>query len=124
MWRRYNPNPRHLMVGDCTVRAITAACDVDWYTAHRDLCELSREMANMPSADVVWHEFLRTCGFRGQEMIDQCPDCYTVADFAADHPRGTFVLGPREHAVCCINGDWWDSWDSGRTVPTFFLRRD
>lgn len=124
MWRQYNPNPQGLIVGDCTVRAICAVTGRDWSNVHRDLCALARKMADMPSSDRVWWEFLRLNGFLRHKMIDRCPDCYTVAAFAADHPRGIYVLGPHEHAVALIDGDWWDSWDSGNTVPTYFLRRD
>ena len=124
MWRQYNPNPQGLIVGDCTVRAICAVTGRDWSNVHRDLCALARKMADMPSSDRVWWEFLRLNGFRRHKMIDRCPDCYTVADFAADHPSGIYVLGPHEHAVALIDGDWWDSWDSGNTIPTYFLRRD
>lgn len=80
-------------------------------------------MADMPSADRVWWELLRQYGFTQHRMIDQCPNCYTVEDFAVDHPRGIYVLGPPEHAVAIRDGDWWDSWNSGGTVPTYFFRR-
>ena len=123
-WKRYNPNPQGLIVGDCVVRAITAVTSTDWRTAHRELCGLARDMADMPSADRVWHEFLRSCGFRRRELLDRCPECYTAEDFCRDHPRGVYVLGPHEHAVAVIDGDYYDSWDSGSTVPTYYLRRD
>ena len=122
-WREFNPNPAGLHVGDCTVRAICAVTGLDWYTVHDELCGLSRDMADMPSADRVWWELLRQYGFTRRRMIDRCPDCYTVADFAADHPEGIYILGPHEHAVAVISGDWWDSWDSGMTVPTYYFRR-
>lgn len=122
-WRRYNPNPGGLMVGDCTVRSICAVTGWDWKTIHRQQCALSAELFDMPSADRVWWELLRRYGFTHRKMIDQCPDCYTVADFAADHPRGLYVLGPKEHAVAVIEGDWWDTWDSGLTVPTYYFWR-
>lgn len=123
MWHKFNPNPQYLNVGDCTVRSICAVTGESWHEIHFQLCELSRRMGDMPSADRVWWEFLRQKGFTRKEMIDRCPDCYTVADFAQDHPRGVFVLGPHEHAVAVINGNWWDSWDSGNTVPTYFFWR-
>lgn len=123
MWRPYNPNPQGLNVGDCTVRSICAVTGRDWYAIHKELCDLAREMADMPSADRCWWELLRRYGFARQRMIDHCPDCYTIADFARDNPRGVFVLGPKQHAVAVIDGDWLDSWDSGNTVPTYFFRR-
>jgi hypothetical protein len=80
-------------------------------------------MADMPSADRVWWSLLEQLGFGRQRMIDRCPECYTVADFCADHPRGIYVLGPHEHAVAVIDGDYWDSWDSGNTVPAYYFSR-
>lgn len=123
MWRYFNPNPAGLHVGDCTIRAICAATGLSWYAVHDELCQLSRRMADMPSADRVWWELLKKHGFTRRRVIDRCPDCYTVADFASDHPAGVYVLGPREHAVAVINGEYWDSWDSGETVPLYCFER-
>lgn len=123
MWKYFNNNPLNLNVGDCTVRAICAVTGMDWHTVHKALCDLSGDMADMPSADRCWWALLEQMGFSRKRMIDRCPECYTVEQFAFDHPRGIYVLGPHEHAVAVINGDWWDSWDSGKTVPTYYFRR-
>lgn len=121
MWRRFQPNPFGISTSDCTVRAICAVTGLDWRTAHRILCELSGELGEMPDRNRSWWAFLRAIGFTQFRLIDTCPNCYTVADFAADHPHGRYILGPHEHAVAVIDGDWWDSWDSGDTVPTYFF---
>ena len=123
MWRYFNNNPKKLNVGDCTVRALCAATGMDWYTAHKALCDLSADLADMPSADRVFRALLEQFGFSKQRLIDKCPSCYTVADFAREHQRGVYILGPHEHVVAVIDGDWWDSWDSGNTVPTYYFRR-
>ena len=62
-------------------------------------------------------------GFDRVQMIDLCPDCYTVADFAHDNPVGTFVLGPLEHAVAVIDGEWYDTWDSGTAPVLYYFER-
>ena len=121
MWRRFQPNPLNNTTSDCTVRAICAVTGLSWRTAHRILCELAGELGEMPDRNRSWWAFLRAIGFTQFRLIDTCPDCYTVADFARDHPRGRYILGPHEHAVAVIDGDWWDSWDSGDTVPTFYF---
>ena len=123
MWRRFQPNPFNISTSDCTVRAVCAVTGLDWRTAHRILCELSGELGEMPDRNRSWWAFLRAIGFTQFRLIDTCPDCYTVADFARDHPHGRYILGPHEHAVAVIDGDWWDSWDSGLTVPTYYFRR-
>lgn len=123
MWKYFNPNPLQLHVGDCTVRAICAATNARWDDVHSALCNLAREMGDMPSADRVWWTLLNQIGFGRQKMIDRCPECYTVRDFCEDHPDGIYILGPHEHAVCVIDGNYLDSWDSGETVPTYFFTR-
>lgn len=122
-WQFFNPNPLGKFVGDCTIRAICAATGLSWYEVHRQQCDLSRIMANMPSSNEVWWELLRLHGYKWVKMFDQCPDCYTVADFAYDHPDGYYILGPKEHAIAVIDGNWYDTWDSGATVPLYYLRR-
>lgn len=121
MWRRFQPNPFNISTSDCTVRAVCAVTGLDWRTAHRILCELSGELGEMPDRNRSWWAFLRAIGFTQFRLIDTCPDCYTVADFARDHPHGRYILGPHEHAVAVIDGDWWDSWDSGDTVPMYYF---
>lgn len=124
LWHPFNPNPQGLLVGDCTVRSICAVTGLDWHTVHDTLCSLSGAMADMPSADRVWHEVLRWCGFHRRELPDRCPACYTVRDFCRDHPNGIYILGPPAHAVGVLRGEYWDAWDSGPTIPTYFLTRE
>ena len=124
MWIPFNPNPKRLHTIDCTVRSICAVTGMDWYSVHDIVCARSRDLCDMPSCDRVWWSVLRDMGFDQRRMLDRCPDCYTVAEFAADNPHGIYVLGPHEHAVAVIDGNWWDTWDSGKTVPTYYFRRD
>lgn len=123
MWYSYNPNPLGLNVGDCTVRAICAVTNGTWDDVHKALCDLARDMADMPSADRVWWEMLRQLGFARQVILDTCPDCYTIKDFCKDHPYGKYILGPHEHAVAVVDGNYFDSWDSGDTVPTYYFAK-
>lgn len=122
-YKFFNPNPQGKFVGDCTIRALCAATGLDWYEIHRQQCDLSRAMADMPSSNQVWWELLYLYGFKKIQLLNICPDCYTVSDFAYEHPNGIFVLGPKDHAVTVINGNWLDTWDSGATTPAYYLRR-
>lgn len=39
------------------------------------------------------------------------------------YPRGTYVIGTGTHAVCVIDGNYYDAWDSGEETPTYFYRK-
>lgn len=120
MYEKYNPNPLGKNVGDCTVRAIAKALNVDWGAAYMLLTAKGYEMADMPSADAVWGAVLRSDGYRKYVLPDTCPDCYTAADFARDYPRDTYVLGFGGHVATMIDGTLYDSWNSLSEVPIYY----
>lgn len=116
----YNPNPDELFVGDCVIRAVSRITHQDWETTHADLCVLSGKMHDMPSADRVWGEYLYRRGFTKHSIRNTCPFCYTVLDFCRDHPYGTYILKTNGHVIAVVNGDYYDTTDSGSEVPIYF----
>lgn len=123
MWIKYNPNPTGRFVGDCAARAVSVALDIDWEEAYNLIADAGYSMGDMPSSDSVWGAVLRQHGFYRAAIPNSCPDCYTAEDFAADHPRGVFVLGFGGHVATVIDGDLYDSWDSSHEVPVYYWYR-
>lgn len=124
MYRPYNPNPGGARVGDCTVRALCRALGQSWEATHAGLYIDSYCLYDMPSANRVWGAYLRRRGFSRRALPEACGEGYTVADFARDHPRGTFVLAADGHVVCVQDGDWYDTWDSGGEIPVCYFARE
>ena len=120
MWREFNQNPAGRVVGDCAVRAVSAALGVSWETAFALIANAAFQMADMPSSNSVWGAVLRQHGFYRHTVPNECPDCYTAADFCKDHPRGVYVLGFGNHVATVIDGDLYDSWDSTNEIPQYF----
>lgn len=121
----FNPNPTRKAVGDCAVRAVAKATGKSWEEVYAMLSLEGFLRGDLPNADSVWGAYLRRHGFQRHMLPDTCPDCYTVADFAADHPAGVYVLSmPGRHVVSVVDGDYCDSWDSGGEVPTYFFAKE
>lgn len=120
MWNYYNPNPKGNHVGDCTVRAICKALDMEWEQVYAGLSAYGYWLCDMPSANHVWGAFLRSKDFKRYIVDDNGDDHYTVADFARDNPIGTYILAIQEHVVCVKDGVWYDSWDSGNAIPLYY----
>ena len=108
-----NLNPFNQIVGDCVVRAVALACRMSWDDALDGLTDMAHYLKNMPNSDVVWGAFLKSMGFVKCSIPNTCPDCYTVREFAEDHPEGVYVLGTGTHAVGIVNGNYHDTFDSG-----------
>ena len=123
MYIEYNPNPEEKKTDDCTIRALSKALNLTWSQAFAQLAAEAYKQKDMMHKNYVWGNVLMNNGFSRHSLPNTCPQCYTIADFAADHPKGTFVVGTGDHVVTIVDGDWWDSWDSGGQVPIVYYWR-
>lgn len=121
----YNPNPSAgARVGDCTVRAVSKALDCNWESAYIGLAAEGIALHDMPSSNYVWGLYLRKNGF-SQHMVDSvCPACITVGRFAEEHPEGTYVLATQNHVVTVVDGDYYDTWDSGDEIVLYYFEKE
>ena len=123
MWIYTNSNPCGRNVGDCSVRAVSVALNVDWETAYAMVAKAGYQMCDMPSSDAVWGAVLRKNGFYRKAIPDSCPDCYTADDFCRDNPNGVFVLGFGGHVATVVDGNLYDMWDSSHEIPQYVWYR-
>lgn len=123
MWINYNANPINKRVGDCTVRAISKALGQSWEQTYVEIFLQGFMMYDMPSANAVWGAYLRKKGFSRSAVIDNGLDYYTVSDFCRDNPNGTYILALSGHVIAVIDGDYYDTWDSGEEIPVYYWKR-
>lgn len=121
MYIPYNPNPEGKSVGDCVIRALTKALNKSWDDVYLGLCLEGFIAKDMPSGNSVWGSYLKHQGFHKHIIPDTCPDCYTVENFTYDNPLGVFILGIGDHVVTVIDGNYYDTYDSGREVPIYYF---
>ena len=119
-----NPNPQNKNVGDCTVRAISLATDQAWEDVYLELCLKGYILCDMPSSNDVWGSYLIDKGWQYHRLQDTCPFCYTIDNFAADHPKGTYIVATGSHVICIKDGSYLDAWDSGNKVPLFYFSKE
>lgn len=122
MWIRCNPNPLGKQTSDCVIRAVAVATGQSWKRTYRELCELGEIEAEMPNVNYVWGLYLRDKGAAQFLLPESCPACITVRAFCEKYPVGIYVIGTGTHAVAVIDGDYYDAWDSGNEVPSYFWR--
>ena len=123
MFCEYNPNPSGKIVGDCAIRAISKALGTSWEQTYCSLVAAGYNLCDLPNANHVWGSHLRKNGFVRKIMDPECPDCYSVSEFCAEHPEGTYVLALSGHVVCVVDGTYFDTWDSGGETVLYYWEK-
>lgn len=120
----YNPNPRATNVGDCAIRAVAKATDQTWENAYASLAIEGFRRGDLPNSNHVWGAYLKSKGFKQYAVPDTCPDCYTIKDFANDHPKGMYVLSLDNHVAVVNDGTLFDSWDSSNEAINYYWAKE
>ena len=123
MWVKANPNPAGKQVPDCVIRAICIALNKPWLEVSDELYYgYARQEYSVTCDDHIWGHYLYDHGFVPFLLPEACPECVTVREFTRMYPYGIYIIGTGSHAIAVIDGDYYDSWDSGNTVPSFFWK--
>ena len=101
---------------------MTKALKKDWESAYIDLAVQGYLHSDMPSSNHVWDAYLRDNGYSRYIMPNFCPDCYTIRQFCYDHPKGIYILATGTHVVTAVDGDYYDTWDSGNSMRGRYYR--
>lgn len=142
-WKKYNPNPEDKNTGDCSIRAYCAAFKLDWNKAYDIASKMGKSMAELPDSGRVVKSILENefgmhvmeesvtddgdNADHHEDLLDNDENDkkkkkkdkkrkvakMTINEFAMTHPFGTYVCLQRGHATTVIDGEYWDSWDSG-----------
>ena len=121
---RYNANPSNRDTIDCVIRGMSAVLDLSWNQVHDLLTEKASEVHEVYLRNDFWIEVMLSMGYKIYFIPDTCPKCITVKKFADDHPEGRYLLGTGSHVIACIDGDYIDTYDSGRLLPIYYLWKE
>ena len=125
MWIDYNPNPvQSYREDDCGIRAVAKALGKDWESAFVRLAIMASSMGSTMNRGTVIGAVLRQNGFKRAYPTNECPDCINFEDFASMNPEGTFVVFSQNHVATIVDGDLYDSWDSGHEEVVFVWYKD
>ncbi len=107
----YQPN-KTTETGDCVVRSICLATGHGWHFVFDRLVEYARRVQDMPNEFAVYSKYLEDQGFTYRD-VKKGKRRQTVSAFANRHKHGVYILKGLCHVVCVVDGNYYDSWDSG-----------
>lgn len=114
-WHEYNPNPKKKNIGDCSLRAYCAAFGWTWEEAFEKSSDIAKNEALMMDTHKTCEKVMESEGYVIDEEFKKSKrKDLTVNEFALTHPYGTYFLNTHGHLLCVKDGEYWDSWDSGK----------
>ncbi len=123
---RYNANTRGTRTGDCSVRSISLAFNMDYRKVKQILndCMLKSRGHVYNSSNNIKYALIHEFNVPESDILDIRDQKLTVSEFADQNPSGTFLIGCNKnpnppsnyvfggHLVTIINGKIFDTWDS------------
>lgn len=120
----YNANPDGKKVRDCVFRALATVFHTTWDAIAGDLSMMQIRHHDLQNSDVVWGEYLYLNGFRRGVLPSPCPNCVTIKEFCKLFPVGTFVVATGYHVVAVIDGNYYDTEDTGDEVLLYYWKKE
>lgn len=128
---KYNANTSNKNTGDCVARSISLALGMDYDEVKRGLKKVGHEM-NIPG----WNYFRGFTRYIREQVgydiswrkpVEVFNRTMTVEEFSQELDTGTYLLlcgkveGSTNHMVACIDGNYYDSWDSSNRIVSYFM---
>lgn len=127
----YQPNKKDITdrFGDCQIRALSKALGCTWLEAFDAIIPLCREEQAGLIFDVpipIRKRMLDKLGFDYHGISNKRGTKRpTVAEFAKANPKGSYICSVAHHEVAVVDGQYFDTWDSGyKSLYGYFERRD
>lgn len=119
----YNANPNNNDTIDCVIRGISKVLDISWDGTYIILMWKGFIAKNIFLLNKIWIDTLFDLGFEMRFVPNTCPDCITVDKFSKSHPKGRYLLGTGSHVIAIVDGNYYDTWDSGDELPLYYFYR-
>lgn len=115
-YKYFQPNKMDLKdnYGDCAVRTICKAENLEWIDAYDIMYKFSREVQCPLNCKHGFEHILKKLGYTYYKVSNKKGTKRpTVDGFTKDNKAGTYVLVVANHYVCSKDGFYHDTWDSG-----------
>ena len=115
-YKYYQPNKKDLKdtYGDCVIRALTKALNKSWLEVFDEIIPISRELQCPYGCKPAYETYLKTKGYKWWGLkVEKGKRRLTTKSFCRLYNNGTYILRLSHHLVTVVDGDYYDTWDSG-----------
>ena len=113
----FQPNKKDLKdkYGDCVIRSLCKALNMEWLDVFDEMQPMSREMQVPFNCRPCYEKYIESKGLKYYGISNKKGSKRpTVESFAKEHKEGTYILRVAHHLVTVVNGYYYDTWDCGK----------
>lgn len=120
-----NPHPTGKKIGDCVVRALAYANNKKWIDVFTELCEIGKELYEMPNSNKTYETYLERHGWVKQKMPKHNNGRrMKLSEFVSQNPEMSFVANVVKHCAYIEKGTLLDTWDCGhKCVGNYYIKK-
>lgn len=103
-YKYYQPNKKDLKdkYGDCVIRALTKALNMEWLQVFDEMQPISREMQVPFNCRPCYEKYMESKGLKYTGISNKKGTKRpTVETFAKEHKAGTYIKGGTSLSYCC-----------------------
>ena len=119
-YKYLNANPKGNLIGDCAIRSLSVAAELEYDTVKRAL-EIFRKLTRARYYYSSKNLHLYVQDALGAQKITFV-EAMSAEQFCKRFPRGRYVLDMEGHWSCCIGGIIYDTWDCSQSQVNFAYR--
>ena len=111
-FKYYNANPQKHKTGDCVVRAICAAMDMEWDNVLTDLYKYSLKHKYFMGSEELYEIYLKDLGFTKHKPPRKTNGkSYTLGEWLKDFDKAAIVTINDDHLTYVNDNHVYDIWD-------------
>lgn len=112
-----NVNPKGKNTGDCVIRAMTTALEMDYYDVYEEMYELSKKSGHMVNDKHCEDLYLKQKGFVKFAQPKHCDGTkYRINEIRNLTQARVIVIRCTHHLTCVKDGVLIDTWNCGNKV--------
>lgn len=115
MYYYFQPNSKdhNNEIGDCVIRAICKVSGKSWKEIFDALCTIARTRQSLPNYSDVFSQYLESFGYKHKIVKKKLTVKYASL-LSKSNKR--LVMRCEGHLVAAVDGDYYDTWDSGKKI--------
>ena len=120
----YPTNLKKDLTGDCVLRAVSIATEIDYLEVRDSLFDIAKELGRMPNSQIVYETYLESLGWvKNKPLRKSNNKKYRLQNITKDMIPSRAIFHTSNHIAAVIDGELHDTWNCGPWCANSYYTR-